>query len=129
MGQLVGVSGASEVVKEGYITYADEAKHKILNVSLQTLEKYTSVSKQTAKEMADGLYKKTKAQLCLVTTGYAGPSGGTKEEPVGTVYIGCCWFGKTIVKHEFFTGDRQTIRQATIKSALELGLSRLLQQY
>lgn len=128
MGQLVGVSGASEVIKEGYITYADEAKHEILNVSLQTLEKYTAVSKQTAKEMAEGLYKKTKAQLCLVTTGYAGPTGGTKEDPVGTVYIGCCLFGNTVVEREVFTGSRQQIRQAAVKSALKLALSRLLQQ-
>ena len=81
------MSGSSAYIKENYVTYANEAKVKLLNVSLDTLEKHGAVSEQCAKEMAIGLFNATGTDIALCTTGVAGPTGGTAEKPVGTMFI------------------------------------------
>ena len=106
-GTLVNADGISEVFKESYVTYSNEAKHKLLGVKKETLEKYGAVSRQTAAEMAEGAVRAAGADASVVTTGVAGPGGGTEEKPVGLVYIGCCVKGRTIVKRCFYGGDRQ----------------------
>ena len=88
-GRIMNVSGASSVYKEGYITYANESKEKLLHVRHETLEQYGAVSTQTAEEMAEGAAKAAEADAALSVTGIAGPLGGTEEKPVGLVYIGC----------------------------------------
>lgn len=95
---LVNVPGASDVLNEGYITYSNEAKIRLVNVSPETLERYGAVSSQTAKGMANGAAKAAKAEAALSATGIAGPGGGTEEKPVGLVYIGCSVNGKTTAK-------------------------------
>lgn len=85
---LTDVSGSSAFIRANFVTYANEAKSKYLGVSEDTLKTYGAVSLQTATEMALGVLKETGAECSLVTTGIAGPTGGTDEKPVGTVYIG-----------------------------------------
>ena len=97
-GTLVNVAGASDVLNEGYVTYSNEAKERLIHVSHETLETYGAVSEQTAHEMAEGAAKAANADAALSATGIAGPGGGTEEKPVGLVYIGCYLNGKTTVK-------------------------------
>jgi nicotinamide-nucleotide amidase len=82
------IPGVSKVFEEGIITYSNESKLRELGVRKETLQKYGAVSKETALEMAIGLKKKSKVDIALSVTGIAGPTGGTKEKPVGLVFIG-----------------------------------------
>ncbi len=117
---LVNVAGISDIFNEGIITYSNEAKKHYLGVSKKTLKKYGAVSKQTAKEMAMGLAKKAKVSVAVSTTGIAGPTGGTKDKPVGLVYIGIYLDGETFVKECIFEGDRQEVRRQAAIKALEI---------
>ena len=85
---LTDISGASEFIFSNFVTYSNDAKMKYLSVQKSTLEKYGAVSEQTAKEMSQGLLKLSNNQGCsIATTGILGPTGGSKEKPVGLVYI------------------------------------------
>ena len=84
--KLTDVSGSSAFVHLNFVTYSNDAKNKILNVKKETLEKYGAVSEECAYEMACGLYKATGADICVSTTGIAGPTGGSAEKPVGLMY-------------------------------------------
>ncbi len=84
--KFTDISGSSAFVHLNFVTYSNEAKHKILGVSTDTLEKYGAVSEECAFEMAKGLFNVTGADICISTTGIAGPTGGTKEKPVGLMY-------------------------------------------
>ncbi|MBR6638530.1 MAG: CinA family protein [Lachnospiraceae bacterium] len=117
---LVNVPGVSSVFKEGYITYANESKQKLLGVSEDTLAKYGAVSEQTAREMAEGALKATNADVSIAVTGIAGPDGGTDEKPVGLVYMACAHKGKTVVRRHVFEGDRLQVRTSTVLYALDL---------
>ena len=119
-GTLVNVAGASDVLNEGYVTYSNEAKERLVGVSHETLEKYGAVSPQTAREMAEGAAKAAGADAALSATGIAGPGGGTEEKPVGLVYIGCYLNGKTSVGECRFTGDRMENRMHTVETALKM---------
>lgn len=119
-GRILNVSGASGVYSEGYITYSNEAKERLLGVSHETLELYGAVSSQTAEEMARGAAKVANADVGLSTTGIAGPSGGTPEKPVGLIYVGCCIQGETWVKECHFQGNREENRNAAVEAGLEL---------
>lgn len=123
---LVNADGISEVFKEGYITYSNEAKQKLLGVKQETLDLYGAVSRETAAEMAEGAARMAGADAAIAVTGIAGPGGGTPEKPVGLVYIGCSFQGKTIVKRCFFGGDRNGIRYNTMQEALQILYCRIL---
>lgn len=118
--RLVNVPGVSQVLKTSLITYANEAKEKYLGVDPETLEKYGAVSEQTAREMAIGAAVNTKSDTALAITGIAGPEGGTKEKPVGLVYISCYVLGKTFVKEYHMKGSREKIRERSVIYALDL---------
>lgn len=118
-GRIMNVSGASSVYKEGYITYANESKEKLLHVRHETLEQYGAVSTQTAEEMAEGAAKVAEADTALSVTGIAGPLGGTKEKPVGLVYVGICVMGETEVKELHLNGTREEVREGTCKITFE----------
>lgn len=124
-GRLLNVAGASEVYKEGYITYSNEAKIKLLDVSPKTLEAYGAVSEQTALEMAQGAAEQAGTQAALATTGIAVPDGGTLEKPVGLVYIGCYVNHVTAVEEHVFAGERAQVRNLAVEAALNL-LERML---
>jgi PncC family amidohydrolase len=117
---LVDVSGASDVFYQGVVTYANEAKVRLVGVKEATLQAHGAVSEETAREMAEGGAKAANADAALSVTGIAGPGGGTKEKPVGLVYIGCYVNGKTIVKKNLFTGNRREVREQAVETALKL---------
>lgn len=119
-GRLVNVSGVSEVLKEGFITYSNEAKMKYLGVKEDTLIKYGAVSEQTAKEMAIGAARTAGSDTALSITGIAGPEGGTDEKPVGLVFISCNVLGKLTVKEYRMKGNRLKIREQSVIYALDL---------
>ena len=119
-GRILNVSGASEVYMEGYITYANEAKERILGVKHETLETYGAVSKETAEEMAVGAARVAKADVALSTTGIAGPGGGTVEKPVGLIYISCLLNGEVQVRELRLHGTREENRQDTVTETLKL---------
>lgn len=119
-GTLVNVPGISGQFQEGYITYSNEAKEKLLGVSHETLQKYGAVSSQTAKEMALGVQKAANADISIISTGIAGPDGGTAEKPVGLVYLACCYQGDVKVEKHIFDGNRQEVRAASVQKALSL---------
>lgn len=85
--RLTDVAGSSVYISENYVTYANEAKMKLLGVKEETLKNYGAVSEQCAKEMAEGLFSKTNCDVCLATTGIAGPGGATKDKQVGLMYV------------------------------------------
>ena len=95
---LTDVSGSSDYIKANFVTYSNESKEKYIFVSAETLENYGAVSEQTAKEMALGIIKQTGSDYSLSITGIAGPTGGTKEKPVGLCYIGLADKEKFVVK-------------------------------
>lgn len=118
--RLINVPGVSEVFKAGYVTYSNKAKRKVLGVKQSTLKKYSAVSEEVAREMAQGISLLTKADVTVSVTGLAGPDGGTKEKPVGLVYIGCSVKGKTVVEEYHFSGDRIHVREEAVVAALSL---------
>lgn len=119
-GRLINVPGISENLKEGYITYSNEAKEKLLGVSHETLEKYGAVSEETVLEMAEGGAKAANADICVSISGIAGPDGGTSEKPVGLVYVCCYCKGKTYTERNLYTGNRSKVREYAVASALTL---------
>ena len=127
-GRLLNVSGASNVYNEGYITYANASKEKILGVKHETLETYGAVSEQTAAEMALGAAKAAGADAALSVTGIAGPGGGTAEKPVGLVYIGCAVNGEVTVREYRFTGNREKNRDYAVARAITLLREELLKR-
>ncbi len=128
-GRIVNVPGASEVFKEGFITYSNKAKRKRLDVSKSTLKKYGAVSEQTAKEMAAGGVFAADADVCVSVTGIAGPDGGTEEKPVGLVYMACYLKDKVSVECWHFKGNREKIREQAVVKALDLLRRSILQNY
>lgn len=127
-GRLLNVAGASSVYNEGYITYANASKEKILGVKHETLETYGAVSEQTAAEMALGAAKAAGANAALSVTGIAGPGGGTAEKPVGLVYIGCAVNGEVTVREYRFTGNREKNRDYAVARAITLLREELLKR-
>lgn len=117
-GTLVSCSGISSYFEEGMVTYSNEAKTKLVGVSPATLASVGAVSKETAKEMAEGVRRVTGATIGLSTTGIAGPTGGTKEKPVGLVYIGLALPDQTYVHELRLKGTRAQIREKTVKTVL-----------
>lgn len=116
--KLINVPGASAVYEAGFVTYANKAKHKLIGVKKKTLKEYGAVSKETAKEMVKGTLKATGADYAVAITGIAGPGGGTKEKPVGLVYIGCGRKNRIVIKQYQFSGDRTQIRESSVENAL-----------
>lgn len=115
---LINYPGISKVLFEGCVTYSNEAKIKRLGVKKETLEEYGAVSSQTAEEMAIGVAKSFNSEIGVSTTGIAGPDGGTSEKPVGLVYFGIYYKGKTFSIKKIFSGDRRKVRERAAMEAL-----------
>jgi PncC family amidohydrolase len=118
--RMIDVAGVSDVYKAGFVTYANEAKQKLIGVKEETLMKYGAVSEQTAREMVAGALRAAEADMAVAITGIAGPGGGTKEKPVGLVYIACGSVEDIVVECCLFDGSRSEIRQASAEHALEM---------
>ena len=117
---ITSVSGASKVFAMGLVTYSNQAKTSILKVP-KIIQKHGAVSIQCCLSMVNNLSKISKSKACVSITGIAGPSGGTKQKPVGLVYIGIKNGKKVIVsKSQFKNKGRSSIQKATVKKSLEL---------
>ncbi len=127
-GRLVNVPGASEVFREGFITYSNKAKRKHLDVSKSTLKKYGAVSEQAAKEMAIGGVFAADSDVCIAVTGIAGPDSDG-EKPVGLVYMACYMKDKVSVEEYHFKGNREKIREQSVVKALDLLRRSILKNY
>ena len=123
---VTSIPGSSEWFERGFITYSDQAKIEMLGVKEKTLSSFGAVSKETAIEMAEGALKNSHAEISVAITGIAGPTGASKEKPIGTVWIA---FAKknfqTEVFMEIYKGDRETIREKTIAATFEKLLNRI----
>ena len=124
--RLTNVPGASAALLAGLVTYSNEAKKLFLGVSADTLKQHGAVSKPVAREMAEGAARQTGADYALSVTGIAGPSGGSLEKPVGTVFIGLAAKDGTTVLKNLNPYDRETFKQVTAQQAMELLRRKLL---
>ena len=118
--EFVAIPGCSNFLLEGCVTYSDAAKVARLGVKQETLDQFGAVSEQCAREMAQGMRKSSGADYALATTGYAGPDGGTEENPVGTIYIALARQGETLVKRVQLFGERARIREIASLHAFDL---------
>lgn len=116
--RLVNVPGVSEILMESYVTYSNEAKHRLLGVEQEALSKYGAVSQQVAFQMAEGAARAAGADAAIAVTGIAGPGGGTAQKPVGLVYIGTYLCGNIRVTENHFLGERYEIRRQAAEAAL-----------
>ena len=117
---ITEISGSSTFFGMGVVTYANEAKMKLLGVKSDTLTAYGAVSEQTAKEMAEGILSLSKSDVSISVTGIAGPTGGTPEKPVGLVYIGISGKFGTFAYENHFDGNRSQVRAQTVEKAFKL---------
>ena len=121
---ITSVSGSSKVFTLGFVTYSNQAKIKILGVPKKIILKYGAVSKETCLSMVKNLSKISMTNISMSITGVAGPKGGTKEKPVGLVFIGIKKGNKTLIKKYLFKNKkRNLIQKATVNKALNLVLS------
>lgn len=118
--RIINVPGVSDVYKAGFVTYANEAKHKLIGVSNATLEQFGAVSEETAREMVQGTLRAAESDYAVAITGIAGPDGGTDKKPVGLVYIACGNKDRITVKECKFNGNRDKVRQSSVAYALRL---------
>ena len=121
-GRITDVAGASDYFEAGLVTYSNRAKEKLLSVPHDLLIAKGSVSAEVAEKMAEGVRLVTGADIGLAVTGIAGPTGGSVEKPVGTVYIALAGEGKTVVRPYRIPGDRAAVRSGTVEEALGLCL-------
>ena len=119
------LSGSSQWFERGFVTYSNEAKAEMLGVPPGLIEEHGAVSEPVARAMADGALAHSRAQVSLAVTGVAGPTGGTKAKPVGTVWFAWCVGGETHSEMQHFAGDRAAVRVATVRYALKRLLSLL----
>lgn len=117
---LVDVPGISSVLERGVVTYSNASKTDLLGVPAELIERQGAVSRETARAMAAGIRCRSGTDIGLAVTGIAGPSGGTAEKPVGTVFIALAAAGGTEVVPCHFSGDRKSVREQSAKTALEI---------
>jgi nicotinamide-nucleotide amidase len=119
--RLTNVPGASAILLAGYVTYSNEAKTGAVGVDPALIAEHGAVSRQVATAMAEGARKTSGADFALATTGIAGPSGGSDEKPVGTVFIALAAPDQpTKIQKRFFPDDRPTFKELTTQAALEM---------
>ena len=115
------LSGSSKYFQMGLVTYSNNAKIRILKVSKNIIDKYGSVSPECYRAMVQGLSKISKSKINISITGIAGPNGGTKDKPVGLVYIGLRKGNKTIVSKNYFAKKkRNTVQNKTVEKSIKL---------
>lgn len=121
-GAITAISGASQVLERGFVTYSDQAKIEMLGVMPITLRQYGAVSKDVSLEMAHGALARSEAGISVSTTGIAGPLGGTTGKPVGLVHFGGRHYKGKMIHREMNFGDigRHEVRMASVEIALEM---------
>ncbi len=118
--KLTAIQGVSEVLEGAMVTYSNRIKQEWLGVKEETLQKYGAVSKECVKEMLIGIKQKTNSNISVAISGIAGPSGGSEEKPVGTVYVGVMNEDNIEIKRFQFNGDRGFIQEQAARSAIEM---------
>ncbi|MGI9304974.1 MAG: nicotinamide-nucleotide amidase [Gammaproteobacteria bacterium] len=117
---LTDVPGSSVWFERGFVTYSNAAKIELLAVSPQTLDEHGAVSEATVREMAEGALRNSEGDIAVSISGVAGPDGGSRDKPVGTVWFAWARSGsETRSRHECFTGDRDAVRRAAVVVALQ----------
>ncbi len=118
-GACTDLSGSSAWIDCGFVTYSNEAKMAMLAVDPALLEQHGAVSEPVAAAMATGALARSRAKAAVAVTGVAGPTGGSKDKPVGTVWF--CWnvAGQLTTELKRFDGDRAAVRSATVQHALQ----------
>lgn len=120
-GLLTEIPGSSDVVERGFVTYSNLAKHELLGVPEEILKTHGAVSEQTARAMAQGALKHSKADLAVSVTGVAGPGGGSTGKPVGLVHFAAAQDGKIIHREcRFGNIGRSDVRLRSVETALEM---------
>jgi nicotinamide-nucleotide amidase len=117
--KFTAISGASSVLNGSCVTYSNEIKSEWLGVKEKTLLKYGAVSKECVEEMLKGIIKLANANYAIAVSGIAGPTGGTEEKPVGTVYIGILNSTNIMVEKYLFKGDRESIQKQATDMAID----------
>ena len=121
---ITSISGSSKVFNMGLVTYSDNAKVKLLKVPKKTISKFGAVSYETCLSMVKNLSKISKSNISISVTGIAGPNGGTKEKPVGLVYIGLKKGSKIIIKKNLFKSKKRiSIQKATVNQTFTMILN------
>jgi PncC family amidohydrolase len=118
--QITNVPGASKVFPGGVVAYSNATKEKFLGVRAGTLKKFGAVSEAVAREMAEGARKKFGADFAIAVTGIAGPGGGTKSKPVGTVFIALAGAFETLAGHKLNPFGREKFKAVTARQALKM---------
>ena len=113
------VSGSSNWFERGFITYSNEAKTEMLGVDAALIESNGAVSEVVARAMSFGAVRNSRARVSVAVTGVAGPTGGSREKPVGTVWFGFMVDGLLTSETRLFPGDRAAVRAATVRHALD----------
>jgi nicotinamide-nucleotide amidase len=124
--RITNVPGASKVFAGGLVAYSNAAKQKFLGVRAETLARHGAVSEAVAREMAEGARGKFGADFAIAVTGIAGPTGGTKVKPVGTVFIALAGAPGTVVERKFNPCGREQFKDVTAQQALEMLRARLV---
>ena len=126
-GACTDLSGSSNWFERGFVTYSNQAKTDMLGVAALLIERHGAVSEEVVLAMVQGAVKHSNshAQVAVAVTGVAGPSGGSKSKPVGTVWFGWNIQGQLHSEVRFFAGDRAAVRAATVRHALQQLLERL----
>ena len=124
-GACTDLSGSSNWFERGFVSYSNEAKIEMLGVPAQLLERHGAVSEQVARAMAQGAVSHARAQVAVAVTGVAGPTGGSRSKPVGTVWFGWNIDGQLHAQRQLFAGDRAAVRAATVRHALQQLLNHL----
>ncbi len=124
---LTNVAGASAYVAGGVVAYGNEAKQRLLGVKTATLHAHGAVSKEVAREMAEGGRRALDADLCVADTGIAGPGGGTETKPVGLFFLALASREMCEVREFHFDRDREANKDAAVQAALMMLRAHLLQ--
>lgn len=117
---LTNISGSSDYFERGVVSYSNESKIELLDVSENLLKEHGAVSEQVAKAMAEGIRTRSNVDIGIATTGIAGPTGGTSEKPVGLAYIAFSTKENTYVKKFLFKGNRLQNKESTCDAVLDM---------
>lgn len=115
---ITNISGSSKVFERGIICYSNESKVSLLNVDLESINRYGAVSETVAKQLAKNIRDLSNVDIGIGITGIAGPSGGTPEKPVGLVYIGFSTIEETFVEKHHFDADRITFKAKVLEKVI-----------
>ena len=125
---ITALPGSSSYFKGGIVAYQNEIKTKILGISQSIIDDKTEVSAEVVKQMAQSVLEKFDADFAIATSGYAGPTGGTNKNPIGTVFIAIASLEDVVVSQFIFSGDRQSIVNQASESALNLLYTKIKKQ-